>query len=91
MLVSKGAEIDTKPSLEIYADDVQCTHGATAGHVDKDTLFYLMSRGLDKKTATGLLIKGFADEIINNILLDELKSFVHNDLANILPELNFEG
>ena len=50
-----------------------------------------MSRGLDKKTATGLLIKGFADEIINNILLDELKSFVHNDLANILPELNFEG
>ena len=91
LLLSKGAEIDTKPSLEIYADDVQCTHGATAGHVDKDTLFYLMSRGLDKKTATGLLIKGFADEIINNILLDELKSFVQNDLANILPELNFEG
>ncbi len=91
LLLSRGAEIDTKPSLEIYADDVQCTHGATAGHVDEDTLFYLMSRGLDKKSATAILIKGFADEIINKILLDELKSFVQNDLGNILPELYFEG
>ena len=50
-----------------------------------------MSRGLDKKSATAILIKGFADEIINEILLDELKSFVQNDLGNILPELYFEG
>ena len=91
LLLSRGAEIDTKPSLEIYADDVQCAHGATAGHVDKDTLFYLMSRGLDKKTATGILIKGFADEIINGILLDELRFFIQDDLGNLLPELNFEG
>ena len=90
LLLSRGAEIDTKPSLEIYADDVKCSHGATAGHVDIDTLFYLMSRGLHKRTATEMLIKGFADEIINQIQLDQVKAFVQKDVEDLLPDLNFE-
>ena len=52
LIMSKGAEIDTKPGLEIYADDVECYHGATAGNVDESTLFYMMARGIDRKTAT---------------------------------------
>ena len=65
LLLSHGAEVDTKPSLEIYADDVKCAHGATAGHVDEDTLFYLQSRGVDYDTAQAMLIRGFAAEILD--------------------------
>ena len=63
MLLSNEAEADSKPSLEIYADDVKCGHGATAGAVAEDAIFYLRSRGLDEQTASRLLIKGFASEI----------------------------
>ena len=67
LVVSSHAEVNSKPSLYIYADDVQCAHGATAGNIDSDTLFYMMSRGLDIETASKLLIYGFAEEIINNV------------------------
>ena len=90
LVMSKGAEIDTKPSLEIYADDVECSHGATAGHVDESTLYYMMSRGIDKKTATQMLVNGFASEIINEISDEEIKMFAKNQSDKILPELTFE-
>ncbi len=87
LLLSHGAEIDTKPSLEIYADDVQCGHGATAGHVDEDTLFYLQSRGLDYSTAQAMLIRGFAQEILDEFELPELNDFLTHRVDELLPEL----
>ena len=90
LIMSKGAEIDTKPSLEIYADDVECSHGATAGHVDESTLYYMMSRGIDKKTATQMLVNGFASEIIEEISDENIKMFAQNQSDNILPKLSFE-
>ena len=67
LLVSRGAQIDSKPELEIYADDVKCSHGATAGEIDDDALFYLRSRGLDEEAARGLLIDAFVGEAIGEI------------------------
>ena len=90
LIMSKGAEIDTKPSLEIYADDVECSHGATAGHVDEGTLYYMMSRGIDKKAATQMLVNGFASEIIEEISDENIKMFAQNQSDNILPKLSFE-
>ena len=87
LLLSHGAEIDTKPSLEIYADDVQCGHGATAGHVDEDTLFYLQSRGVDYGTAQAMLIRGFAQEILDEFDLPELNDFLTRRVDDLLPEL----
>ncbi len=60
LLLSGSAKIDTKPQLEIFADDVRCTHGATVGQVDDDSLFYLRARGIDEKTARSLLVNAFA-------------------------------
>ena len=67
LLLSDRAEVDSKPSLLIYADDVKCGHGATAGHIDADVLFYMQSRGLDPQTASQLLIHAFAREIIDTV------------------------
>ena len=67
LLLSRGAEIDSKPELEIYADDVICSHGATAGELDNDALFYLRSRGIDEATARGLLIEAFVGEAVEQI------------------------
>jgi Fe-S cluster assembly protein SufD len=76
LLLSKGAEVDTKPSLEIFADDVRCTHGATAGALDQATLFYLMSRGLDEAAARTLLVRAFAGEIIERARLKPVRTFL---------------
>lgn len=67
LLLSKDAEVYSKPELEIYADDVKCKHGATTGQIDEDALFYLRSRGIDKDRAMNMLLQGFADEIIARI------------------------
>ena len=90
LVMSKGAEIDTKPGLEIYADDVECYHGATAGHVDESTLYYMMTRGIDKKSATQMLVNGFATEIINEITDEKLRSFAQKQSDDILPSLSFD-
>ena len=67
LLLSPKAEIDTKPELEIYADDVKCSHGATAGEPEADQLFYLRSRGLDHRTALALIVEGFMGELLEEI------------------------
>ena len=87
LLLSHGAEVDTKPSLEIYADDVKCAHGATAGHVDEDTLFYLQSRGVDYDTAQAMLIRGFAAEILGEVEDVALREFLENRLDALMPTL----
>lgn len=67
ILLSDRAEIDTKPELEIYADDVKCSHGATAGELDEDALFYLRARGIDQADARRLLVEAFIGDAIENI------------------------
>ncbi len=66
LILSKRARIDTKPELEIVADDVRCTHGATVSQLQDEELFYLLSRGIDKEIANSLLLKGYFDDIISN-------------------------
>jgi Fe-S cluster assembly protein SufD len=67
LLLSDSAQIDTKPQLEIYADDVKCTHGATIGQIDETALFYLRSRGIDEASARKLLLLAFADECLDRM------------------------
>jgi Fe-S cluster assembly protein SufD len=67
LLLSENAEADNKPELEIFADDVQCGHGATTGALDEDLRFYLMARGIPKKQAEALLVQAFVGEAIEGI------------------------
>ena len=85
LLLSREAEVDSKPSLLIYADDVQCTHGATAGHIDEDTLFYMQSRGLDKETAGQILIHAFANEIIETVQIEPLRDYLDQLFLAAIP------
>ncbi len=76
ILLSDSANIFTKPQLEIYADDVKCSHGATTGKLDKDAMFYLRARGLKEEIARKLLIQAFAAEVVGNISLEPLTEYV---------------
>jgi len=76
LLLSPRAEIDTKPELQIYADDVKCAHGATVGELDAEQLFYLRARGLDERSARELLTTAFADVVIARIADDALRDSV---------------
>lgn len=73
ILLSRDASIDTKPQLEIYADDVKCSHGATVGHLDETALFYILSRGIPEEKAKSMLITAFAEDVVSKIKIKELK------------------
>ena len=73
LFLSPDAEIDSKPQLEIYADDVKCSHGATAGELDDDQLFYLRARGIDLETARNLLISAFLADAINEVRIETVR------------------
>jgi len=73
LLLSDTAEIDSKPELEIYADDVKCSHGATAGELDDDQLFYLRARGIDRESARNLLIAAFLADAIQEVRIDTVR------------------
>ena len=85
LLLSKSAEVDSKPSLLIYADDVKCSHGATAGHIDADTMFYLRSRGLDLDTASRMLVHAFATEIIETVKPEPLREYLDTIFTAAIP------
>ena len=85
LILSTQAEVDSKPSLLIYADDVKCNHGATAGHIDVDTLFYLRSRGLDLDAASRMLIHAFASEIINTVKPEALREHLDTIFSAAIP------
>ena len=85
LLLSDEALINTKPQLEIYADDVKCTHGATIGQLDRDAIFYLRSRGLDEKSARSLLIYAFAGEVVRHVEAPELREQLDRYLLQWLP------
>ena len=82
MLLSDNSEFNSKPELEIYADDVKCSHGSTSGSIDEDSVYYLMSRGLNRKESIKLLIKGFLNEIIEMIKSNSVRKFIQNKLEN---------
>ncbi|NQV30870.1 MAG: Fe-S cluster assembly protein SufD [Candidatus Marinimicrobia bacterium] len=84
LLLSREARIDTKPQLEIYADDVKCAHGATVGELDKDALFYLQSRGIDKAEAELMLTRAFAAEITQEIEIESLQTYVEDRISILL-------
>lgn len=86
LLLSKAAEVDTKPQLEIFADDVRCNHGATVGQLDDNMMFYLRSRGIEADVAKALLIYAFAHDIIGRIGLDPLKRRIERHLISMLPD-----
>ncbi len=78
ILLTDDAKMDTKPQLEIYADDVKCSHGATVGQIDSDALFYLQTRGINKKEARLMLMFGFAHEVIQHIKVEALRERMDN-------------
>jgi Fe-S cluster assembly protein SufD len=81
ILLTDTAKMNTKPQLEIYADDVKCSHGATVGQIDREALFYLRSRGINEKEARFLMLFAFANEIIRNIKTDVLRARI-NELVD---------
>lgn len=85
LLLSEQAEADTKPELEIYADDVKAAHGATVGRLDEEALFYLRSRGVDESTARNVLIWAFADEALMRIPLGALRRLCEDAVLDRLP------
>lgn len=78
ILLTDDARMDSKPQLEIYADNVKCSHGATVGQLDDNALFYLQSRGIDKRQARLMLMFGFAHEVIQNISVEALRDRMDN-------------
>jgi Fe-S cluster assembly protein SufD len=86
LLLSNEAQIDTKPQLEIYADDVKCTHGAAIGQLNEDELFYLESRGINPALAKNMLTYGFAEEVIERITIESIKRELDSVVLNRLSQ-----
>lgn len=85
ILLSEGAVINTKPQLEIWADDVKCSHGCTTGQLDEEAIFYLRARGVDKKSARALMLNAFANEVLsqvkNETVVEEIEGIILNKLG----------
>jgi Fe-S cluster assembly protein SufD len=84
LLLSPQARVDTKPQLEIYADDVKCAHGAAVGQLDQDELFYLQARGINPELAKSLLTYGFAEEVIEKIGIESIRAQLDKVVMNQL-------
>ena len=84
VLISDKASINTKPQLEIFADDVRCSHGCTIGQLDNNALFYLRSRGIPEKEATALMMFGFANKVLVSVQNQEIKSMINKIIASKL-------
>jgi hypothetical protein len=88
LLLSDQAEMNAKPELEIYADDVSCSHGSTVGDIDADALFYLRTRGLSKEEAKAILLRGFVGEVVNELQSAEGRDYFHTLIEGWLHEQN---
>ncbi len=84
LLISDKATINSKPQLEIFADDVKCSHGCTIGQLDEDAMFYLRSRGIAQKEAQALLMFAFASNVLESVKIPELKAKINKTIANKL-------
>lgn len=91
LFLSRGPQVDCKPELEIYADDVQCAHGAATGEIDPDQLFYLTSRGIDPDTARGLLVEGFLADAVAQIQDSEIRDLFTADIGAWLKRREIRG
>ncbi len=80
LLLSDDATVNTKPQLEIHADDVKCTHGAAVGQLDKEALFYLRSRGVGEEEARSMLTRAFASQVIDRVRIDWLRKVIEEQL-----------
>jgi Fe-S cluster assembly protein SufD len=80
LLLSDEAEANSLPGLEILADNVRCTHGATSGQVAPEELFYLKSRGIPENTAKGLVVRGFLNEVVNRLPDGKLTEYLHKQI-----------
>ena len=81
LLLSPDAEIDCKPELQIYADDVKCSHGATVGELDEEQLFYLRSRGVPEREARALLIRAFLSEALDQVVHEDARPMLDAAIA----------
>ena len=88
LILEEDAEFSSKPELEIYADDVKCSHGSTSGNVDEDTIYYLMTRGLSRKESLKILVRGFLNDLILEIKDKDIKNIITNHLDN---KINYEN
>jgi Fe-S cluster assembly protein SufD len=84
ILLSDDANVNSKPELEIYADDVKCSHGSTTGQLDDDAMFYLRARGINSETAKKILIGAFLGEVIESIKPEDLKTFISEKINTLL-------
>ena len=84
LLLSNEARVDTKPQLEIFADDVKCAHGAAIGQLEPDELFYLESRGINPALAKNMLTYGFAEEVIEKIKIESIRRELDDAVLNRL-------
>ena len=84
ILLSDDANIDTKPQLEIYADDVKCTHGATVGQLDESAMFYILSRGIPREKAKQMLINAFAGSVVEGVKIEGLREEINNLISERL-------
>ena len=82
ILVSDQSTINTKPQLEIFADDVKCSHGCTIGQLDSDALFYMKTRGIPEKEAKALLMYAFANNVLESVKIATLKTRINKLIAN---------
>ena len=87
-LLSDDANINTKPELEIFANDVKCTHGAAIGQLDEDAMFYLRARGLGVSEARALLVHAFAGDILTRVKIAPLREYVEGILTARLPHVD---
>ncbi len=88
ILLSDDARVNTKPQLEIYADDVKCSHGATVGQLDEDALFYIQARGISRKAAYRILLRAFAEDILGRIEVESLRDELTN---RVLAKIDRNG
>jgi Fe-S cluster assembly protein SufD len=86
VLLSEDAQVDTKPQLEIYADDVKCTHGATIGQINEDAVFYLRARGISRETARALLLFAFANECLGRMRVAPMRQHLERLVARWIPQ-----
>ena len=87
ILLNDSSEFNSKPELEIYADDVKCSHGSSSGSIDEEAIHYLMTRGIELKAAKKLLIKGFLNEIFENIPEEKIRTFLEKSIAEQIDEI----
>ena len=88
LILSESSEFNSKPELEIYADDVKCSHGSTTGNIDENSIFYLMSRGLTKQQANKMIVEGFLNEVIETITEPNIKKLISQLFIERINKVN---